>query len=250
MTDVSGPPHLLPIDRNSPVPLYFQLAQQLEAAIESGEVGQGKRLDNELQLAAQLGLSRPTVRRAIQYLVDKGLLVRRRGVGTTVVPAKVRRAVELTSLYDDLVRSGQQPTTKVLFNGTEPAGRTLAQTFGVPEGTPVAVIRRLRYASGEPIALMCNYLTVDIPGLTTPALERHGLYELIRGTGIRLRAAVQTIGARSASASEARLLDEPKRAPLLTMERTAYDDHGRAVEHGTHVYRASRYCFEQSMLGH
>jgi DNA-binding GntR family transcriptional regulator len=97
---------------------------------------------------------------------------------------------------------------------------------------------------------MCNYLTVDIPGLTTPALERHGLYELIRGTGIRLRAAVQTIGARSASASEARLLDEPKRAPLLTMERTAYDDHGRAVEHGTHVYRASRYCFEQSMLGH
>src|SRR5437867_442862 len=78
VTQVLGPPNLMTIDRNSPVPLYFQLAQHLEAAIDSGAVGQGDRLDNELQLAAQLGLSRPTVRRAIQYLVDKGLLVRRR----------------------------------------------------------------------------------------------------------------------------------------------------------------------------
>src|SRR3954452_4238600 len=119
------------IDRSSPVPLYFQLAQRLEQAIESGEVGQGARIDNELQLAAQLRLSRPTVRRAIQYLVDKGLLVRRRGVGTTVVHTKVRRGVELTSLYDDLIRSGQRPTTRVLSIGPHPARGTVADALGV-----------------------------------------------------------------------------------------------------------------------
>jgi DNA-binding GntR family transcriptional regulator len=87
-----------------------------------------------------------------------------------------------------------------------------------------------------------------VPGITTEALERHGLYQIIRASGIYLHSAVQTIGARNASAAEARILDEVKRAPLLTMERTAYDERGTAVEYGNHVYRASRYCFEQSLL--
>ena len=81
----------LQVDRNSPVPLYFQVAQHLEHLIESGELATGTRLENEIDLADQLGLSRPTMRRAMQYLVDRGLLVRKRGVGTQVVNAKVRR---------------------------------------------------------------------------------------------------------------------------------------------------------------
>jgi DNA-binding GntR family transcriptional regulator len=245
---VTSPSAPIPIDRTSPVPLYFQLAQYLETAIESGAVAQGGRLDNELQLAAQLGLSRPTVRRAIQYLVEKGLLVRKRGVGTSVVHAKVRRGIELTSLYDDLTRSDQRPTTKVLSNAVEPASREIADALGLAEGTPVTAIERLRYALDEPIALMHNYLPVTVTGLTNETLEQRGLYDVMRTSGIRLHAAVQTIGARSAGVAEARLLGETKRAPLLTMERTVYDDHGKAIEYGVHVYRASRYCFEQSLL--
>ncbi|MFD7512815.1 GntR family transcriptional regulator, partial [Streptomyces sp. NPDC059853] len=96
------------IDRGSPVPLYFQLSQQLEAAIEHGELLPGTLLGNEIDLAGRLGLSRPTVRQAIQVLVDKGLLVRRRGVGTQVVHSRVRRPLELSSLYDDLESAGQR----------------------------------------------------------------------------------------------------------------------------------------------
>jgi DNA-binding transcriptional regulator YhcF (GntR family) len=92
----------LVLDRASPIPLYFQVASHLEQAIESGRLGPGTRFDNEVDLADQLGLSRPTMRRAMQHLVDKGLLVRRRGIGTRVVSAKVRRSLELTSLHDDL----------------------------------------------------------------------------------------------------------------------------------------------------
>src|ERR1700680_3661668 len=90
----------LTLDRLSPVPLYFQVAQHIEKAIQSGAVGPGTHIDNEIQLAGELGLSRPTMRQALQYLVDKGLLVRRPGVGTRVVQSKVRRPLELTSLYE------------------------------------------------------------------------------------------------------------------------------------------------------
>ena len=95
------------LDRSSPVPLYYQLARQLESAIEHGALGPGSLLGNEIDLAGRLGLSRPTVRQAIQSLVEKGLLVRRRGVGTQVVHSQVRRPLELSSLYDDLEAAGQ-----------------------------------------------------------------------------------------------------------------------------------------------
>ena len=88
----------LVVDRNSPFPLYFQVAQHLEDAIRSGALATGTLFQNEVDLAASLGLSRPTMRRAMQHLVDKGLVVRRRGIGTRVVQPKLRRPLELTSL--------------------------------------------------------------------------------------------------------------------------------------------------------
>jgi GntR family transcriptional regulator len=241
---------LVQLDRASPVPLYFQVAQHLERAIESGEVPAGTRLDNEIELSEQLGLSRPTMRRALQSLVDKGLLVRKRGVGTRVVHSKVKRSIELTSLYDDLLRSGQRPTTKVLENRTGPASSEVAQALTLPEGTQVIMLERLRSAEGQPIARMVNYLPAGIEGLTTELLEQNGLYQLLRAKGLRLHAAVQTIGARNANTAEARLLDESRGAALLTMQRITYDDHGHAIEYGTHIYRASRYTFEQGLLAH
>lgn len=239
----------IPLDRTSPVPLYFQVAQHLERVIESGELPPGAQLENEVQLAGQLGLSRPTMRRAMQYLVDRGLLVRKRGIGTQVVAAKVKRPVELSSLWDDLASSGQQPTTAVLANTAEQATGGVARSLGVAEGTPVTVLERLRFARGEPLARLRNYLPPGlVPGLTDEALQRQGLYQLLRSGGVTLHAAAQTIGARAATLAEARLLDEAKGAPLLTMERTTYDDQGRAVEYGTHIYRASRYSFELALL--
>src|SRR4051812_8590603 len=108
------------IDRSSPTPLYFQLARAIEGAITGGALPAGSRLDNEILLAQRYGLSRPTVRRAVQELVDKGLLVRKRGVGTQVVQNPVHRRVGLTRLFDELPRAGQEATTKVVDH---PVGR-------------------------------------------------------------------------------------------------------------------------------
>jgi len=236
------------LDRSSPVPLYFQAAQALEEAITSGKVPPGTRLDNELLLAEQLGLSRPTMRRAMQYLVDKGLIVRRRGVGTRVVQPKVRRSLELSSLYDDLQTGDQAPTTVVLSFATQPANGGVAAALAIDDGTPVLCVERLRSARGRPIAKMTNYVPDGLLDSTAEQFEATGLYRMFRSAGIQLHSAVQTIGARTATASEARLLDEPKGSALLTMTRTAYDDRGIAVEYGTHVYAASRYNFEFSLL--
>src|SRR5712675_1458205 len=113
------------VDRSSPVPLYFQVAQHLEHMIESGELPMGTRLENETDLADQLGLSRPTMRRAIEYLVGRGLLVRK---------------------------------------------------LGIAAETPVYVFERLRFADGEPLALMRNHVPAHLVDLTAADLETQGLY--------------------------------------------------------------------------
>jgi DNA-binding GntR family transcriptional regulator len=236
------------IDRSSPTPLYFQLARAIEGAITGGELPAGSRLDNEILLAQRYRLSRPTVRRAVQELVDKGLLVRKRGVGTQVIQPHVRRSVELTSLYEDLARSGAVPTTTVRSLERVPAPADVADELDLPEGEEVVLIHRLRRSKGEPLALMTNYL----PGRFTPTAEdltERGLYQYLRGQGVHLRVAHQRIGARLARADEARLLEEPPRAALLTMQRTAFDDVGLPIEFGRHVYRASRYDFEATLVG-
>ncbi|WP_030421474.1 GntR family transcriptional regulator [Streptomyces sp. NRRL F-5065] len=238
----------LGVDRSSPVPLYFQLAQKLEAAIERGALTPGSLLGNEIELAGRLGLSRPTVRQAIQSLVDKGLLVRRRGVGTQVVHSKVRRPLELSSLYDDLEAAGQRPATTVLVNALVPAGAEAAVALGVAEGSDVHRVERLRFAHGEPIAYLCNILPTGLLDLDTAQLEATGLYRLMRAAGVTLHSARQSIGARAATAAEAERLGEREGAPLLTMERTTFDDTGRAVEFGTHTYRPARYSFDFQLL--
>ncbi|MEV7277278.1 GntR family transcriptional regulator [Streptomyces sp. NPDC093111] len=236
------------MDRASPVPLYFQLAGQLQAAIETGALTPGTLLGNEIDLATRLGLSRPTVRQAIRSLVDKGLLVRRRGIGTQVVHSSVRRPLELSSLYDDLEASGQRPATRVLADRLEPAGPRAAAALGVAEGTEVRYLERLRSAHGEPLALLRNHLPAGLLAADAEGVAATGLYRLLRAAGLTLHSARQTVGARAAEPAEAEPLGERPGAPLLTMERVTSDATGRAVEFGSHLYRASRYSFEFQLL--
>jgi len=235
------------LDRSSPVPLYYQVATRLQELIEKGEIGVGARIENEVDLAERLGVSRPTTRRAIQYLVERGMLVRKRGVGTQVVHPKVRRPVELSSLYDDLVAGDRAPRTEVLDLRVLPAEDAVAAALRLPPGTEVTWIERLRYAAGEPLAIMHNAVPLDLITLTKEDLTAQGLYELLRRSGFVPRIATQVIGARSATPAEARALDEKRGASLLTMVRTTWDANGRALEYGTHVYRASRYSFELNL---
>jgi GntR family transcriptional regulator len=236
------------VDRSSPVPLWFQIAQHLEQAIASEALPQGSLLDNEIVMAERLGISRPTMRRAMEQLVDQGLVIRRRGIGTRVVQPKVRRPLELTSLYDDLSSSGQKPATTVLRFEIVGAHAEVAGRLRIEEGDPVVHLERLRTARDQPIARMTNFLPADVVTFEAEALETSGLYELLGRSGVHLHSATQTVGARPATAAEARQLGEARGAALLTMERETLDEHGTTVEYASHLYAASRYSFEINLV--
>lgn len=236
------------LDRNGPVPLYFQVSQRLEDAIRTGLLPAGSRLENEISISERLSLSRPTVRRAIQELVDKGQLVRRRGIGTQVVHGQVSRALELTSLYEDLEHTKRTPTTETLTHETVPASAQVANMLGISEGDQVLHLRRLRSAEGTPIAILENFLPTALAEISAAELEATGLYHVLRSRGINIRVANQSIGARRAGGEESELLDVAKGSPVLTMDRTAYDDSGNAVEVGMHCYRPDLYHFETRLV--
>ena len=179
-------------------------------------------------MAARLHVSRPTARQALQRLVDRGLLTRRRGVGTIVSPRHVHRPMELTSLMRDLVDAGHKVHTTIQRYEARPANAQEADALKITEGTLIVHIERTRFANDEPIAVLTNLIPTDIAP-TMQELESASLYDLM-------------------TTKEAKLLSEHRGAALLTTQRTTYDPSGRIVEYGNHIYRASRYSFEASLF--
>lgn len=236
------------LDRTGPVPLYYQVSTAIEQAIRSGEIPAGARIENEIAIGQRAGLSRPTIRRAMEELVDKGLLVRRRGIGTQVVQGQVTRQVELTSLYEDLKSSQHEPGTLVLEHDTRPADPDTAEALRVPVGSDIVYLRRQRSTDGVPVAVLTNYLPIEFSDITTEQLQQKGLYEIMRARGVTIRVANQKIGARRAHGDEPGLLDIDKGGPVLTMERVAFDASGRAVEFGHHCYRPDMYSFQTTLV--
>ncbi|MDR2378485.1 MAG: GntR family transcriptional regulator [Bifidobacteriaceae bacterium] len=242
------PSHVRPnvvIDRASPVPLYHQLASQLESSIRTGALAVGTWLENEVDLASRLSVSRPTVRQAISQLVDAGLVARQRGIGTRVVSASIVRPVAFTSFFEDMAAAGLEPKTTTLSLRRVSPDAEIAALFGADD--EVIEIVRLRGAGEQPIALMRNWIPVRFDAVTAEALNQRGLYELMRAQGATLKTATQLIGARAATASEAKLLGIRSGAPCVTMKRRARDHLGDLIELGDHLYRGDKYQFTSTL---
>ena len=185
------------------------------------------------------------MRRAIAELVGRGLLVRRRGVGTTVASQVIHRRDELTSLYDDMVRRGQKPRTEVLSFSTDDVNPSRPRRSACPPDTPLVSVERLRTVDGTPTALMHNWLppTVRRPHRRRPRRRRAstpscapaacGRSSPTRPSGPAGRAPASA-GCSSSSSGD----------PLLTMTRKAYAANGAAVEYGDHCYRYDQYAFD------
>ena len=198
------------IDRSSPVPLHHQLSEQLERAIHEGILRPGDPFEPELALAERLSMSRPTVRRSIEDLVTRGLLVRRRGSGTTVTKGIVHRSQQaLTSHYADLDAAGLRPTTRVLRLDRALCDPVAADALGLPADRPLVCVERLRLADERPVALLKNWLPPEQADLPLAALESAGLYEILEERGCSPVVAHQSIGSRAAR----RLLNNPPACP-------------------------------------
>lgn len=230
------------VSRDTPVPLYHQVAEQLRSLIASGELAAGEHLPNEIVLAEMFSLSRPTMRQALDELVRDGLITRRRGVGTVVTPHHFRRSAQLTSVYEDLLRAGLAPTTTTLSVGVEDGPHDVAATYGLGPDDRLVALERLRSADGVPLVLMRNWLPIRYAFLVSREVE--SLYQTMRERGDVPATARKSITACAAARRPAELLGVRRGSPLLRVRHVGYATDGRVLDVGDHLYRAGQHAVE------
>jgi DNA-binding GntR family transcriptional regulator len=230
------------ISRDSPIPLYHQVAEHLRTLITSGEVAAGEHLPNEISLAETFSLSRPTMRQALDELVRDGLITRRRGVGTVVTPHHFRRSAQLTSVYEDLLSAGLEPTTTTLSATVEEGPHDVAATYGLGPDDRVVSLERLRSADGVPLVLMRNWLPIRYAFLVSRQVD--SLYQAMRERGDVPATARKSITACAAPRRPAELLGVRRGSPLLRVRHVGYAADGRVLDVGDHLYRADEYAVE------
>jgi GntR family transcriptional regulator len=207
------------------------------------ELKVGDAIPSERRLAVSLGVSRPTLRQAIDELVREGLLVRRHGSGTYVAEAKIALPLTMTSFSEDMARRGMRPSSEVLSFEAISAGAKLGQRLRISPAEQVWRIRRLRLADEETMAIEFLHVpTRVVPKLRREDLEGHSFYELLRERfGVVVASGVQTIEPTVTSEDEAEILGVPLHAPAFLFERITESERGEVVEFVRSVYRGDRY---------
>jgi GntR family transcriptional regulator len=210
------------------------------------QTGDGMRLPPERELAERLGVARETLRRALQDLQGSGQLDRRQGAGTFVSGHAWLKPLQLHSFSEDMRERGLVPSSQILSTRVLRADAKVALRLKIVPGSLAIEVRRLRLASGEPMALEQAFLAKDrLPGFDPAVLATQSLYELLaRQHGIHVRNAAQEITATVLAEDEAALLDVAPFSPALMVERQVFSTDGEVVEYGKSIYRADRYRFE------
>lgn len=221
-----------------------QLRRGLEAILQ--QTGGGSRLPPERELADRLGVARETLRRALDELQARGLLERRQGAGTFVTGQSWLKPLVLRSFTEDMRERGLVASSELLSHGVRRADAKVALKLKAVPGSEMFEVRRLRLASGEPMAIEHAFLPrARLPGFDPARLARHSLYELLqREYGLAVRNAAQEIQATVLTEDEALLLEVAPFSPALLVERLVYSTDGDPIEYGKSLYRADRYRFE------
>jgi GntR family transcriptional regulator len=206
------------------------------------------KLPTERELADELGLSRQTVRRALEQLSAEGLVYRVQGAGTFVAERTIRKGTTLTSFSEDMRVRGLEPGARLLRSEEVLAGAELGWRLGISPAEPLLNVERLRLADQVPICLENVYVVKRYaPDLLSRDLER-SLYDLlIEHYRIAIDRAEQWVTATVLDAADARLLEVPPLSAALRVERVVFDQHGRRVEFARSLYRGDRYSFEHTL---
>jgi GntR family transcriptional regulator len=207
-----------------------------------GRLGVGSAIPSERQLSADLGVSRLTVRAALDDLAREGYVTRRRGSGTYVQQPKIAQELTMTSFSEDMRRRGMTPGSRTLSIDRELAGARLGRLLHVSPSEEILVIKRLRLADGETMAIE----TLHLPASLVPGLEPQDLtgsfYELVRDRyGVVIASGTQAIEPTVTNEAESAALGVPLHSPAFLFERTSRDEAGRTVEYVQSVYRGDRY---------
>jgi GntR family transcriptional regulator len=206
-------------------------------------LGVGEAIPSERQLSGDLGVSRLTVRAALDDLVREGFLERRHGAGTFVSEPKIAQELTMTSFTEDMRRRGMVPSSKTLELKTVAAGARLGRLLHVSPSERIVVVTRLRYADRETMAIETLHVSEAlVPGLTAKDLEQHSFYELLEERfGVVVVGGSQAIEPTVTNEEESAALGVPLHSPAFLFERTTNAADGTTVEYVRSIYRGDRY---------
>lgn len=245
---------LFQINTEQPTPLYYQIRENLREVIRSGELPIGALIPSERELSEHYGVNRLTVRQAISELVNEGLLLRRRGVGTFVAEQKISHPMpDLIGFSQRMLRAGRKPGSKVMSFGHQPPIRSVASALNLPVESTVIHIVRLRTVDDEPIMLETLYLPYALmPDLTSDDLENASLYQIMAVRyGIQVVEAEEVLEPVTLTSYEANALHAESGRPALLVEGTVYTVNRQPVEFTKSLVRGdkARFIFKLRRTG-
>lgn len=242
------------MNQHASLPLWFQIADRLNKAIEKGEFAPGDNLPSESDLNRQFGVSRTTARAALDFLENKGLIVRRSGKGSMVLPPRVDQPLKLLSGFSEDMRArGLRPSYRIRSVAQVSASQNAAAALELAPFAPVVAIDRLLLADGYPIATSVASLSQAMIGNdrspTVAELDGGSLYSwLERCCGVRLVGGDEFIEAANADKATAQALEVRRGAAVLVARRVSRLAGGQPVEYVVMHYRADRYRFHVELV--
>lgn len=240
---ISTQPYGLALDRQSPLPLYFQLAAAIRERIHEGILTAGEQLPSERDLARDAGISRMTARQALSDLTMSGDVVVRHGIGTFVATPKLTHdALHLLGFTEEMERLGGAVSSRLIACEVLVPPRAIAAALDLEDGEKTIQIVRLRSAGDVPLLLETSHVpAARCPDLEHEDLERLSLYSLLETRyGHRLQAARQSIEATAANAFESALLNVPEGASMLLLKGVTMAEGGLPIEWFKAIYRGDR----------
>jgi GntR family transcriptional regulator len=225
-----------------------EIRERVMDIVETLTVGQA--IPAERRLTELLGVSRLTVRAALDELVAEGYLTRRHGSGTYVSEPKIAQPLTLTSFSEDMRRRGMAPGSRTLELVVVSAGARLGRRLQLSPEEPIVRVRRLRLADGEPMALeILNVPAAMVPGLSVADLENASFYDLLQDRyGVTILSGTQTIEPTVTNEEESEALGVPLHSPAFLFERTSLAQSGQPVEFVRSFYRGDRYRLVTELL--
>lgn len=234
------------IDRDAPLPLYHQLRQALLEPLERGRWKEGDPIPSEREICDTYGVSRITVRRAVNELVREGFLESYQGRGTFVARPKIQRQLsQLSSFSEEIAAAGLRAGSRLLSLRQEPAVGDVAAALRLPEGEWIWIVERLRLVDDEPTIVSVSHLRLPPHILLTPGHFQHdaSLWAVLRAQGLVFARSESTIQAVRGNERESQLLGVQLDSPLLLVESITHSDEGMPIEYCRMVSRGDRYKY-------
>lgn len=229
------------VDFGKGTPLYRRLQRGMRHAIEAGAISQDDALPAERDLAQQLGVSRITIRRAVQELAGEGLLSQRQGAGTFVTPRVEQPLSQLTGYTEEMTARGMRPSVHWLKRTVATASPDEALALNLSPGSKVSRLYRLRLADDRPMCL--EHATLPHRFMPDPQAMDQSLYAALDENGCRPVRALQRLRAELFSTEQADLMRVPEGSACLHIERRSFLAEGTSIEFVRSWYRGDSYDF-------